>query len=423
MNVLVVTRVYSGLADSLASGQWHPQGVPAVYRLLEGLAARADLRPSFVFLARDPDHRFARTLRRPLAPLGEQVWVLPWRPWPLLDRTRLGNLLREAEQAVRVAVIAWRCRADVAYCTNAAYVAASLMARLRIAPVVMRFLGIFPVHKQMAERRGHAIAGWLYRARFARAICTLEGSGAEYYLPKLLRAGVPCDVLLNGVDRPVVDTAAVASLRARLSPEGLPVITFLGRLEPSKGCEDFVDALIGLQAMRPGRFHGLMVGDGSLRGQIEKKLAAAGLSKSVHLTGAVAHRDVADHLAASDIYVSLNRFGNLSNANLEAMIAGRCMLALESDPAGHIDEITDRLVPHDIVERIARIGTAPALAATLAPLIDDSNEIRRRAEATARLAETLVADWTTRVAREIETILEAGGAAASRAPEQAATVE
>ena len=423
MNVLVVTRVYSGLADSLANGQWRPRGVPAVYRLLEGLAERRDIRPSYVFLSRDPDPRFTRTMHRPLAPLGDRVWVLPWRSWPLFDRLGVGNALREAEQAIRVVIIAWRSRADVAYCTNAAYVAASLLARLRIAPVVMRFLGIFPVHKEMAEHRGHRLARWLYRARFAKAICTLEGSGAEYYLPKLLDARVPCEVLLNGVDRPAVDAATAATLRARFSPDGWPIVTFLGRFEPSKGCEEFVDALIGLQALKPGRFRGLMIGTGSLSAQIEQRLAAAGLTAQVHLTGALAHRDVADHLAASDIYVSLNRFGNLSNANLEALIAGRCMLVLESDPVAHIDEVTDRLIPRSIVERISRRDTAPTLTKVLARLIDDSNEICRRADATARLAETLLVDWRTRVSREIATIMEAGVVFPSDTRKEAETVE
>lgn len=420
MNVLVVMRVYSGLADSLAGGEWQPRGVPAVYRLLEGLAARQDIRTSYIFLARDPDPRFERTLRSSIAALGGDVTVLPWRRWPLVGR-RIGNALREAEQALCVLWIAARSRAQVSYCTNAAYISASLIARLRIAPVVMRFLGIFPVHKQMAERRGHAVARWFYRAPFARAVCTLEGSGAEYYLPKLLAEDVPCDVLLNGVDRPSADPAAVAALRARLSPQGLPIIAFLGRLESSKGCDDFVDGLIRLQALRPGGFIGLVVGDGAMRPQIERKLAAAGLAGQVHLAGAVPHREVANYLGASDIYVSLNRFGNLSNANLEALMSGRCTLMLESDPAGHIDEVTDRMVPAFVVERVSRNATAESLAVTLARLIDDPAEIRRRAEAASGLAATLVTDWPSRVSREIATILEAGGAAPSSTNEQAAT--
>lgn len=405
----MVVGVYSGLADSLASGQWRPRGVPAVYRLLEGLAARRDLAPGFVFLSRDFDPRFAAAKRLSLAPLGDRVWILPWRRWPLFDRLGLGSTLREIEQALRVLLIAMRLRPDVAYCANTAFVGASLMARFGVAPVLLRFLGLFPVHRRMAERQGHGLARWFYRAPFARAICTLEGSGAEYYLPKLLKPGVPHDVLLNGVDRADIDRDAVATVKAKYGLGGRPVIGFLGRLESSKGCDDFVESLVRLEALRPGVFAGLIVGDGSMRQQLERRVAEAGLSSRVRFAGAVPHQDVAAHLGAFDVYVSLNLFGNLSNANLEAMAAGRCMLVVAGEPRDHIDDVTDRLVPASVVERVPRQDLAGGLAKALAGLLDRPGEIARRAEATGKLAATLVSGWNERVAHEISLILAAAG--------------
>ena len=38
MKVLVVARLFSGLAESLSRGRWEPSGVPAIYKLLEALA-------------------------------------------------------------------------------------------------------------------------------------------------------------------------------------------------------------------------------------------------------------------------------------------------------------------------------------------------------------------------------------------------
>jgi glycosyltransferase involved in cell wall biosynthesis len=415
VKVLVVVGVYSGLAESLATGRWRPRGVPAVYRLLEGLAARQDLSPSIIFLSRDFDARFSATKRITVAPLGDRVWILPWRHWPLFDHLKLGNMLRELEQALRVLLIAMRLRPDVAYCANTAFVSASLMARLGIAPVLLRFLGLFPVHREIAERRGHSLARWLFRAPFARAICTLEGSGAEFYLPKLLKPGVPYDVLLNGVDRPNADRGAVEALRRHYGCDGKPIIGVVGRLEPSKGCEDFVEALVRLEALRPGSFSGLVVGDGLLRPQLERRVAEAGLSSRVRFAGAVPHDAVAAHLGAFDVYVSLNRFGNLSNANLEAMASGLCTIVVAGEPREHIDEATDRLVPASVVQRVARDGLTEGLARALASLLDQPGEIARRAGATKQLAATLLSDWNERVAHEISLILAAAGAATEQA--------
>lgn len=415
MKVFVVVGVYSGLAESLATGRWRPRGVPAVYRLLEGLAARQDLSPSYIFLSRDFDARFPAMKRIEMAPLGNRVWILPWRRWPLFDRLKLGNMLREMEQALRVLFIAMRLRPDVAYCANTAFVGASLMARLGIAPVLLRFLGLFPVHREIAERRGHPLARWFFRAPFARAICTLEGSGAEFYLPKLLKPGVPYDVLLNGVDSPNADRGAVDALRQQYGFDGKPIIGFVGRLAPSKGCDDFVEGLVRLDALRPGSFSGLIVGDGSLRPQLERRVAEAGLSARVRFAGAVPHDAVAAHLGVFDVYVSLNRFGNLSNANLEAMAAGLCMVIVAGEPREHIDEATDRLVPAAIVQRVARDGLVEGLACALADLLDQPGEIARRAAATRQLAATLLSDWNQRVAHEISLILAAAGVATEQA--------
>lgn len=416
----MVIGLYSGLAESLAARVWRPRGVPAMYRLLQGLAARRDIEPTYVFLSRDSDARFATARRVTIAPLGDRVSILPWRRWPLFDRLGLGNVLREIEQALRVLFIASRSRPDVAYCANTAFVAAGLMARLGITPVVLRFLGLFPVHRDIAERRGHSLARWFFQAPFARAICTLEGSGAEFYLPKLLRPGVPHDVLLNGVDSPKSDRDAVDALRQHYGFAGKPVIGFVGRLEPSKGCDDFIDALVRLEELRPGGFYGLIVGDGTLRPRLEKRVADAGLSGRVRFAGAVAHDVVANHLGALDVYVSLNRFGNLSNANLEAMAAGLCMIMVAGEPRDHIDEITDKLVPAEVAQRVPRDGLVEGLARALAGLLDEPGEIARRAKATRQLATTLLSDWDKRVAREISLILAAAGRAAERGPDKRA---
>jgi glycosyltransferase involved in cell wall biosynthesis len=402
MKVLVVAGLYSGLADSLATGRWQPSGVPAIYRLAERLASNPAIDASFVFLSRGFDPRFSRTRRLSLAPLGPRVWVLPWRPWPVLDRLGLGNIAREGEQALRVLLLTLRLRPHAAYCANAAYAAAGLIARLGLAPVVLRFLGIFEAQKRLAAGHGPGLVRWLYRSPFARAVCTLEGSGAEHHLPRLLRPGTPLEVLLNGVDRP--HGGATGTLRPLGLPVGLPVIGFVGRLEAYKGCEEFIEALAELERVRPGSFAGLVVGGGALADSLRDRVAGGALAARVRFTGAVPHAAVSGLLAGMDIYVSLNRNGNLSNANLEAMAAGRCMVMLESDPARHIDVATDRLVPPAVVERVSRQGTAASLAAVLRVLLDTPAEVERRATALAALARDLLPDWETRVMREISII-------------------
>ena len=116
------------------------------------------------------------------------------------------------------------------------------------------------------------------------------------------------------------------------------------------------------------------------------------------------HREAANWLDAVDIYVSLNMFGGLSNANLEAIAAGKCMIMLAPDPARHIDEETDEIIPADAVIRIGRDDITGNLARTLEDLIAEPTRIQRLAANTAALADRTLDDWSQRIAREIEII-------------------
>ena len=51
MNILFVTRLYSGFEKSLYSKIWNPEGVPTIYNLFNGLSLSHDL--SIIFTAKD----------------------------------------------------------------------------------------------------------------------------------------------------------------------------------------------------------------------------------------------------------------------------------------------------------------------------------------------------------------------------------
>jgi hypothetical protein len=52
--------------------------------------------------------------------------------------------------------------------------------------------------------------------------------------------------------------------------------------------------------------------------------------------------------ARTRIYVSLNKLGNLSNANLESFMAGLCVVIPEADPTEGVDVATDALFPGEM---------------------------------------------------------------------------
>lgn len=410
--VLFGLRLFSGLAESLATRTWRPSGVPAIYKLLEGAAARPDLRTLAVFAVKDrpTSQRFPRAERLDIPEIGP-VLILPYRRLPFGGFRRLELLLTEVEHALRFLWLQIRFRPAASYFTAVNVPAAALFARLRPGRVYLRLLGVMPEHRRLVSGVG-PLRRWLYRAPFTRVICTQEGSGAERVLPKLLAKRTPWDVVLNGVDPPTPpDDSVVGALRDQFDLDARPIVLFLGRLEDYKGCGDFVDAMIALLDANAGRAQALVVGGGGMQDELTTRVEAAGRDKDIRILGAVSHDRVSAFYAACDIYVSLNRHGNLSNANLEALASGCCMVLLASDPETGIDEATDRMIPSDIAPRVARRGTAAALTTTLDDLLGDPDRRARLRHAAARRAPEILGTWPDRVARELAMI--AGDAPAS----------
>ena len=401
MRVMVVARAFAGLVDSLATGTWQPRGVPAIYKLLEALADDPGIELIPVFAVKDAGAARRLGGRRLTVPrLGGETHLLAWRPRPWLARLGLDGTLRELDHAWRCLALYRRYRPRVSYFTNANFVSAGLVARLGLGRVVLRLLGLHPEQWRLA-RGGSPPQRWFYRAPFAHVVCTLDGSGTDYYLPRLLRPGQACSVLPNGVDRAAPEPALVAAFKAGLGLGARPVVLFVGRLEWNKGCSEFVEAMIALVGRRPEAADALVVGAGSLGPTLEAAVAAAGLGARIRFTGALAHEDVACAFAAAAVYVSLNRLGSLSNANLEALAAGRCTVVLEPDPVAHVDEETEAMLPRDAVLRVPRRDTAAALARLLDRLLADPARIAAHEAATRRLADRLLESWAVRIAREV----------------------
>jgi L-malate glycosyltransferase len=129
------------------------------------------------------------------------------------------------------------------------------------------------------------------------------------------------EVVYNGAvaARPL-DAATRARRRAALGlGESDFVVGTVGRLDPIKNVPLLVDA-IGQASVRLGRIRGLIVGEGPARGEIEARIAAAGLASRVQLCG---HRDDArDLVQCLDLFVLSSLSEGTSMALLEAMAAG-----------------------------------------------------------------------------------------------------
>lgn len=176
-----------------------------------------------------------------------------------------------------------------------------------------------------------------------------------------LLAGRPCRIIRSGID--LDDFARAATLRgaARRSlgyDDDVPVVGMIACLKPQKAPLDFVElARRVVDAVPTARF--FVAGDGVLRGEVETRREALGLTDRLQLLGW--RRDVPALLGALDVAVLTSRWEGLPRVCPQAMAAGRPMVATAVDgtPEAIVDGLNGFLVePGDMstaAERVIRL--------------------------------------------------------------------
>ncbi len=156
-----------------------------------------------------------------------------------------------------------------------------------------------------------------------------------------------------------------------------PWLITVARLSPQKGYEVLLEAMSEVSRQTPAaRLR--IVGDGELRDEIVQRVRSLGLEEKVLMDGAMSQRDVADRLAAADVFVLASRYEGSPHALVEAMACGLACVA--TDVSGVRDFISD-----PALGRVVPVGDAPALAAAIQELLADP-PLRDRVGARAREA-------------------------------------
>jgi len=404
MKILYVVRLFSGLENSLISRQWNPAGVPAVYKMIEALdRGNDDLR--LVFTCKDYESRWQekkdRTFR--IKGLDSEITVL------IGSRSFSGRIrffrgvLREIRQTIRIWRIYKKFRPDVLYFDRANFIQAGLFARFTKIPVVLRLMGVGTMFLReviKGKRPSRAIARWAFRSPFAFVLCTQDGSGVERWLDDVITKDVPCKTLINGVDLDTTDESTNWILNQL--PGGRTIILFVGRLERLKGCEEFMRGFLLALNRAGGDIHAVLVGEGSLSRVLHRMVEKHDAADHVTFLNALPHDQVIAVNMRADIYVSLDRGGNLSNANLEAMRSGCCMVFPASQPESGIDVITDQLIPENTALRIPSADDTEALADAIVFLRRHPHERMALGQNIAERAAQFIPTWGERINAEID---------------------
>jgi glycosyltransferase involved in cell wall biosynthesis len=137
-------------------------------------------------------------------------------------------------------------------------------------------------------------------------------------------------VIYNGIDTDRFFNLNGSLIRSKLGISSeAPVVGTVGRLTLQKGQKYLIDAVSALREKIP-QILLLIVGDGPMRGELENHIRALGADKNTILLGT--RRDIPQLLSAMDIFVLPSVWEGLGTALIEAMAAGKAIIATDIPP-------------------------------------------------------------------------------------------
>jgi glycosyltransferase involved in cell wall biosynthesis len=309
----------------------------------------------------------------------------------LMDRARAGgyrldviddmrreiNLRRDWRTYRRLLRLLRRLRPDVmhSHSSKAGILARKAAAKVGGMKIVHTVHGL-PFHRyetwwrnaayvaleRRAAKRSDAIVS-VADAMTAQALSAGVGRAEQY---TTIRSGIEVEAFLA---RPPEADAFRAALDL---PGDAVVVTQVSRLFELKGHEYILAAA---ERVRDPRVHFCFVGDGTLRGWIEREIARRGLKRRFRLTGLLPPERIPAVLHATDVLVHCSLREGLARTLPQAMLAARPVVSFDIDGA------------REVVDGATGVLLAPEDSVGLARAIDElaaSPQLRNRLGAAGR---------------------------------------
>lgn len=269
--------------------------------------------------------------------------------------TGLFNNLRRIHR-LRFVVRSWRPEVVISFITETNLLMLLALRGLGV-PVVVSERNA-PSRLPVGPLR-HRLRMWLYPHAFAVVVQTERMlRDMQTMVPKAKCTVIPNPIPADDPDEKQQDV----SLRERVRlPAGARVIVAMGRLDPRKGFDLLIDAFCKLSLQHPA-WHLVILGEGTVRRELEVQIARLGLAARVHLPGLV--RAARSYLDESDLFVLSSRSEGFPNVLLEAMACGLPVVSFDC-PSG-----PGEIIRNDHDGSLVKAGDVGALAAAMSALME-----------------------------------------------------
>ena len=212
---------------------------------------------------------------------------------------------------------------------------------------------LYIMSERWAAKRCHKI----YAVAQAMIDQCVEANIAPQEKYKVVYSGMDIDKFMSATREP--------ELRKELRiPEKARVIGAVARLFPLKGYEYFVPAAAEIAKRYPDT-HFLIVGNGSMREEMDRDIAALGLTDRFSFAGLVPPDQVCRYIAQMDILMHLSLREGLPRSLVQALACAKPAISFELDGApeviipGQTGYLAEPENTEEVIEAVDKLLSAP----------------------------------------------------------------
>lgn len=397
IHLLISSRLFTGLHETILNKELYFTGIPAFINLAVHSTKRNNT--TWLISCKTPfESRIIKNKKKQLMISGIRFIILPYQNiliFPRFLNCIINDIITyfEIKKIYRLN----KLQKTIVYSDRSNILSACLIKKINNISVILRILGVYPNQKKLASnffnKIVHPLLFFAYKTQFNLMVGTQDGSGIEYFIDGLIHKNTPKRILMNGTK--------ISPRSINPNPKNIKLL-YVGTLSYSKGIKELLKSIKEISS-KYQNFTLTIAGKGPLLQECKKFTQIHALEKRIKIIGAVERDELYDLYRSSDVYISTNKLGNISNTVLEAAGLGLCIIVLGKDKQTKTDEFSVNFWEDNVIY-VERDNLIKNLSIQLIRVLKDPHLISFYSKKMGKFAQQNLNEWDHRIFHELTLI-------------------
>lgn len=402
--ILYIVRFFSGLKSSLDTGVWDPRGVPTIYKMMESLD-KSKFEVEFIlsnynlFLSSKFKNFYTKGS---IKNFKSRFHILSFYSDKNFFFRKIKSIFFTIRKYYFLINLIKEYKPDLVYIDRAHVIEGAIIKHIFSCKVFLRIMGV-EVYNYNNILKGKSIFSsitrWAFRNNFDHILFSEDGSNINNFKIKYLNKKINTSTFINGVKKSVSRTNHFKCIKEKYSSK--IKLLFVSRLESNKNCDLLINSVADLDDHLKKKIILFVVGSGSQLKNLKNLVKTKKIEGSVKFLGSVAHNKINDIYDISDIFISLNSTGNMSNTCLEAFNSGICCIIPEENKENGCDKVIQNYIKNNSIIRVPFVKMRSHLTNILRNLIKNNTQVKVYAKNIKNDSKKFLTSWDLRIKKEI----------------------